>query len=67
MEQLGLFELDPLEVDSQSVIPRHVLLTLWDLKSAQMKTQKTWFLFRSSPGEEKWATRRGDLGLSSLL
>jgi lysine 6-dehydrogenase len=32
MEQLGLFELDPLEVDGQSVVPRHVLHTLWDPK-----------------------------------
>lgn len=30
MQRLGLLELDPIEVDGQQVIPRHVLHTLWD-------------------------------------
>lgn len=30
LEQLGLFEMDPVEVDGQPVIPRHLLHTLWD-------------------------------------
>jgi lysine 6-dehydrogenase len=32
MQILGLLELDPIEVDGQRVIPRHVLHTLWDPK-----------------------------------
>jgi lysine 6-dehydrogenase len=30
MEQLGLLELEPIEVDGNLVVPRHVLHTLWD-------------------------------------
>ncbi len=30
MERLGLLELNPVTVDGQSVIPRHLLHTLWD-------------------------------------
>jgi lysine 6-dehydrogenase len=30
MQHLGLFELEPIEVDGQRVIPRHVLHALWD-------------------------------------
>lgn len=30
MQQLGFLELDPIDVDGQKVIPRHVLHTLWD-------------------------------------
>ena len=30
LEQLGLFELDPVDVDGKPVIPRHLLHTLWD-------------------------------------
>jgi lysine 6-dehydrogenase len=30
MQQLGLLELEPITVDGQQVIPRHVLHTLWD-------------------------------------
>ncbi len=30
MQQLGLLELEPIEVDGQQVIPRHVLHALWD-------------------------------------
>ena len=32
MQRLGLFELDPIEVDGQEIIPRHVLHALWDPK-----------------------------------
>lgn len=32
MERLGLLELDPINVDGQQIIPRHVLHTLWDPK-----------------------------------
>jgi lysine 6-dehydrogenase len=32
MQRLGLFELEPIEVDGERVIPRHVLHTLWDPK-----------------------------------
>jgi lysine 6-dehydrogenase len=30
MERLGLLEVEPISVDGQSVVPRHVLHTLWD-------------------------------------
>jgi lysine 6-dehydrogenase len=30
MQNLGLFELDPVRVDEQEVVPRHVLHELWD-------------------------------------
>jgi lysine 6-dehydrogenase len=30
MRQLGLFDLTPIDVDGQSVVPRHVLHALWD-------------------------------------
>lgn len=30
MQQLGLFELDPVEVDGQAIVPRHLLHRLWE-------------------------------------
>jgi lysine 6-dehydrogenase len=32
IQRLGLLDLDPIDVDGQQVIPRHVLHTLWDPK-----------------------------------
>ncbi len=32
MQRLGLFDLNPIEVDGQQIIPRHVLHALWDPK-----------------------------------
>jgi lysine 6-dehydrogenase len=32
LQRLGLFELDPIEVNGQQIIPRHVLHALWDPK-----------------------------------
>ncbi|OGO17165.1 MAG: hypothetical protein A2Z14_05990 [Chloroflexi bacterium RBG_16_48_8] len=40
MQRLGLFDLDPIEVDGKQIIPRHVLHSLWDPKiSASEETR----------------------------
>jgi lysine 6-dehydrogenase len=45
MQQLGLLELDPIEVDGQQVIPRNVLHTLWDpLIRADLDTRDLIFI-----------------------